>query len=176
MLRNLRTQNVVAVILICIYGSTDAQNTASEVLALNAEPSVKESSVSDITNYTSTSDITATNYFQLTGKIIEPYMAVKNVKKEYEVVKADASEKISLRFGAKSVEYNIGGETYEFVVSGLEQYFNNSPKCLVRGKIEVSCEEVKIGKENIDNIAIYFDQNNHISYIEVGDTELYLRP
>lgn len=176
MLRNLRTQNVVAVILICIYGSTDAQNTADEVLALNTEPSVKVSSLTDITNYTSTSDITATNYFQLTGKTIDPYMAVKNVKKEYEIVKADANEKISLRFGPKSVEYNIGGETYEFVVNGVDQYFNNSPKCLVRGKIEVSCEEVKIGKEKIENIAIYFDQNNHISYIEVGDTELYLRP
>jgi hypothetical protein len=103
-------------------------------------------------------------------------MAVKNVKKEYNVIKVNASEKISLSFGTRSLEYEFGGQTYVFVVNGVDQYMNTSSKCLVRGKIEVSCEPIKIGKEKIETISLYFDQNNHISYIEVGDTELYLRP
>lgn len=175
MAKILQTQNILIAVFVLITTSLAAQ-TPGELLAMNTESVSYKSEVSEVSNFTNVHDITATNYFQLTGKVIHPYLAVKNVSKGYEAVKIDANNKIALSFSTKSVQYTYAGKTYNLNVNGVDQYFNTSEKCLVRGKIEVSCEAMKINGEKINSLSLYFDQNNHISYIEVGDTELYLRP
>lgn len=158
---------------------SSAQNSTSfDNAVAYAQPAsyTTTAAVSEIARYTSINDILANNYFQLAGTTIHPYMMVENASRNYEPVMVDKNTSVSLKFASNKIEYSTNGQTYTFNIVNVEQYLNTSDKCLIRSKIQVECDAVKIGKEKVKMIEVYVDQNNHISFIAVGDSELYLRP
>jgi hypothetical protein len=177
MKRNLLAKLTILSSLILFSGGVFAQEIHQFAgdLALHTEYTAT-AETANTSSFTKVTDISATSYFQLSGVKIAPYLAVKNIKKSYESVMFDANNQTTVLFKSKTVEYTNSGKTYHLEINGIDQYYNTSDKCLLRGKIEVRCNTVKIGDEKINTIAVYFDQNNHIAFIEIGSTELYLQP
>ncbi|MBC8172888.1 MAG: hypothetical protein H7X71_03185 [Chitinophagales bacterium] len=156
-----------------VYDFTNALALNSEN---NTEVSADKPAVSDLTAFTSIHDISITNYFQLVGKKIMPYMIVENTTNNFSPALLSANN-VSLVFTTNEIQFTENGQTKTFKVENVEQYVNTSDKCLIRTKIEIQCEPSKVGKKKVEHmIEVYLDQNDHISFIAVGDTELYLRP
>ncbi|MBC8046474.1 MAG: hypothetical protein H7Y00_06740 [Fimbriimonadaceae bacterium] len=168
---------LIAATILCFNISAQTTNF-NDALAYN-ETTVNhdenEKKVSNILSSTSINDVSVSNYFQLKGNVIHPYMVVENAKTSYEPVVVSENT-ISIQFDDEYITYKKADKTYSFKVNNIEQYVNTSDKCLIRAKIEVNCNTVKMEGEKVDKISVFIDQNNHISFIELGDNELYLRP
>lgn len=135
-----------------------------------------EASIVEIVSaFTAVEDITLKNYFNLTGNRIQPYMRIANASETFNPEKISANA-VQITFNNKTIEYALNGESYFFEISNIDHYINNTPNCLIKAKIDVQCKPIKVNKEKISEIAVYVDNNNHISFIEIGNTEYYLRP
>lgn len=128
-----------------------------------------------VTLYTAVEDITLKNYFNLTGFKVMPYMQIAETESSFAPERVEMNT-VQLLFTNNTVEYLVDGEIYEFEISNIDHYVNNTPNCLIKAKIALQGKAIKVNKEKISEIAIYVDRNDHISFIEVGATEYYLRP
>lgn len=181
MTRFFRTQHIAFVIFsLWISITAQSQSVYENALAINAsstEKSIVENSKnSAIISFTNSIDITAQNYFQLAGSTLNPYMIIENTRKNYSPQILEIEQQTAIYFGNNFIEYRHNGKSEVFQINNIDHFVTTSDKCLIRSKIEVQCETVKINKQKINVIDIFLDQNNHIAFISIGDTELYLRP
>lgn len=155
--------------------NTNGEPTATHPSGVTAH-SATSGDIPAVIRYTNTGDITVNNYFGLVGMQIFPYMEIQDAGQEFDPQLIAENDMISLDFSARTITYHIDGSAYTFEIETVEQYLNTSDKCLIRSKVEVRVKPRKIGGEKIDTLNIYIDKDNHISFLEVGNTEYYLRP
>ena len=182
------------IIALCITRCLVAQTSTDNALALNSDNHTNSairttqtatpaealvtsaSNVLDlVTLYTAVEDITLKNYFNLAGFKVMPYMQIADADNSFDPERVEMNT-VQFAFTNRTVEYLVNGKIYEFEISNIDHYVNNTPNCLIKAKIALQGKPIKVNKEKISEISIYVDRNDHISFIEVGQTEYYLRP
>lgn len=131
--------------------------------------------VAAVTNYTNIQDINVQSYFSLVGDHISPYMQIKDANQSFDPQVIEANT-VSFSFRPNTIEAVVDGNEYTFSIVNLEQYQNTSDKCMIRTKMDVEFKAEKINGEKVSTLSIYVDRDNHISFIQLGNTEYYLRP
>jgi hypothetical protein len=126
-------------------------------------------------DFTKGEDIFVSSYFTLAGKQIIPYMKVENAHFSFDPEMISVDEKVFIQFNNDHVEFRMGTKTYRLPIQNIEQLSNKNGNCLVTGKIEINCKATKIQDEKVDQIAVYIDRDNHISFIQIGSAEYYLQ-
>ncbi|MFN3940699.1 MAG: hypothetical protein ACK4IY_08925 [Chitinophagales bacterium] len=147
------------------------EKSPANISVNNSETSIVEI----VSAYTAVEDITLKNYFNLAGNRIQPYMRIANASNSFNPENI-AANTVKIAFNNRTIEYVLNGELYTFEISNIDHYLNNTPNCLIKAKIDVQCKPIKVNKEKISEVAVYVDSSNHISFIEIGNTEYYLRP
>jgi hypothetical protein len=120
-------------------------------------------------------EVIISSYFTLSGKTLKPYMMVNNNSMSFDARQLDLEENVSIRFNNDNIEYVTDGKLYRFPIRNIDQYLNNTPNCLLKSKIVVNTGTVKVDEEKIDEISVYLDHEDHISFVRIGEQEFYLK-
>ncbi|MFZ1824044.1 MAG: hypothetical protein WAU21_00465 [Chitinophagales bacterium] len=173
----LTAQNTIDNALVYNNGNETASITTTTQTINSTEAVVASSTnvLDMVTLYTAVEDITLKNYFNLAGFKVMPYMQIADADNSFDPERVEMNT-VQFAFTNKTVEYLVDGKIYEFEISNIDHYVNNAPNCLIKAKIALQGKPMKVNKEKISEISIYVDRNDHISFIEIGETEYYLRP
>lgn len=172
----LTAQNSIDNALALNTGNQTALNSHSIAITTDEDFSASESNTIElVTNYTTVADITLKNYFNLAGNRVMPYMQIADAHNSFDPERIEMNT-IQFSFSNRTIEYLVNGKIYSFEISNIDHYVNNTPNCLIKAKIALQGKPIKVNGEKISEISIYVDRNDHISFIEVGETEYYLRP
>ncbi len=125
---------------------------------------------------TRSDEVIVSSYFTLAGQFIRPYMVVTNDGVSFDPVLLNGQQQASFRFENDHVEYVTGGKTYRLDISSINQLQNRNGNCLVTGKIEIKVDATKIDGEKVNEVGVFIDHENHISFIKIGKAEYYLEP
>jgi hypothetical protein len=171
-----------ALLLVTGVHTAEAQEIEN-LLAMNTPvASTKDQAPERKSNHPAVNEVTSkdeflvSSYFTLAGKRIVPYMMVDNSSFSFEPSLLESGEMVSIQFNNDHVEYIIGNKTHRLEIEHIDQLSNKSGNCLVTGKIEIHCTPSKISDEKIEEIGVFLDHDNHITFIQIGDAEYYLRP
>lgn len=171
-----------ALLLLAGVNPAKAQETEN-LLAMYTPPAISKdnapaskSNLSSGNEVTSKDDVLVSSYFTLAGKKIVPYMVVDNSSFTFEPAILENAETVTIQFNNDHVEYRIGSKTHLLQIDHIDQLSNKSGNCLVTGKIEIHCTPSKVSDEKIEEIGVFLDHDNHITFIQIGDAEYYLRP
>lgn len=172
----LTAQNTIDNALVYNNGNETASIKTTQTINSTEAVVTNSANVLDmVTLYTAVEDITLKNYFNLAGFKVMPYMQIADADNSFDPERVEMST-VQFAFTNKTVEYLVDGKIYEFEISNIDHYVNNTPNCLIKAKIALQGKPMKVNKEKISEISIYVDRNDHISFIEIGETEYYLRP